>query len=59
VGDSAARDLWIEVPALRGRGSRSAQAFLAPRQFPALAIHGDLDEYGSVEFPQAQAQDLS
>jgi len=45
-------DAWTEVWLARELSSWSLAGHLGKIQGPVLAIHGDLDEYGSVEFPR-------
>jgi pimeloyl-ACP methyl ester carboxylesterase len=45
-------DAWTEVWLSPEFSSWSLDGHLGKIQCPVLAIHGDLDEYGSVEFPR-------
>ena len=45
-------DAWTEVWLSREFSSWSLDGHLGNIKCPVLAIHGDLDEYGSVEFPR-------
>ena len=48
-----ASDIFIDVPRGRVFARRwSSGAVARAPIIPVLAIHGDLDEYGSVEFPR-------
>jgi pimeloyl-ACP methyl ester carboxylesterase len=44
-------DAWTEVWLSPAFASWSLDQYLAKVRCPVLAVHGDLDEYGSVEFP--------
>jgi len=52
-------DAWTEVWLSPGFSSWSLEEQLAQVRCPVLAIHGDLDEYGSVEFPRRIASRVS
>ncbi|HEX7915731.1 alpha/beta hydrolase [Rudaea sp.] len=52
-------DAWTEVWLSPAFADWSLYAYLGQIECPVLAIHGDLDEYGSVEFPRRIADGVS